>query len=162
MLSILLAIYSMMFPLLLCAISFCALHTHVSYDILIFIERFPNCSWSGPRNIIMEIWRHRVSQTIPKCLWPQVWQLLFQKFCTVNEAWSFYSPGSVHGIPYCEPGREEPVRWPPARHNSQVSKNYGVKSKISILTLGEFKELKKLDLFKMRSVSFTMFQKCFC
>ncbi len=52
----------------------------MSYDILIFIERFPNCSWSGPRNIIMEIWRHRVSQTIPKCLWPQVWQLLFQKF----------------------------------------------------------------------------------
>ncbi len=52
----------------------------MSYDILIFIERFPNCSWSEPRNIIMEIWRHRVSQTIPKCLWPQVWQLLFQKF----------------------------------------------------------------------------------
>ncbi len=68
-------------PLLLCFISFCALRTLVSFDILIFIERFPNCSWSGPRNIIMEIWRHRVSQTIPKCLWPQVWQLLFQKFC---------------------------------------------------------------------------------
>ncbi len=73
-------------PLLLCSISFCALHTLVSYDILIFIERLPNCSWSGPRNIIMEIWRHRVSQTIPKCLWPQVWQLLFQKFwCVTGE-----------------------------------------------------------------------------
>ncbi len=68
-----------------------------------------------------------------------------------------YSSGSVHWIPYCEPGRDEPVWWPPARHNSQVSKSIGLNKKISILTSRELNKFRESLTFSRSAPKYLSF-----